>query len=48
MKNGYEATRRVVEKFVDLGVNHMVVGGLSSNAYGIRTPKFESLRDVTT
>lgn len=35
MKNGYEATRRVVEKFVELGVNHMVVGGLSSNAYGI-------------
>lgn len=35
MKNGYEATRRVVEKFVELGVSHMVVGGLSSNAYGI-------------
>ncbi|MCX6855178.1 MAG: hypothetical protein NTV80_09750 [Verrucomicrobia bacterium] len=35
MKNGYEATRRVVEKFVELGVKHMVVGGLSSNAYGI-------------
>jgi len=35
MKNGYEAARRVVEKFVELGVGHMVVGGLSSNAYGI-------------
>jgi predicted Rossmann-fold nucleotide-binding protein len=34
-ENGYEATRRLVEKFVELGVNHMVVGGLSSNAYGI-------------
>ena len=35
MKDGYEATRRVVDKFIELGVNHMVVGGLSSNAYGI-------------
>ena len=35
MKNGYEATRCAVEKFNELGVSHMVVGGLSSNAYGI-------------
>ena len=35
MKDGYEATRRVIETFSRLGVAHMVVGGLSSNAYGI-------------
>lgn len=35
MKDGYEATRRVIEAFTRLGVAHMVVGGLSSNAYGI-------------
>jgi hypothetical protein len=35
MKDMYEATRRVVEKFRELGVNHMIVGGISSNAYGI-------------
>jgi hypothetical protein len=35
MKDGYEATRRVVETFTRLGISHMVVGGLSSNAYGI-------------
>ena len=35
MKDGYEATRIVVETFERLGIAHMVVGGLSSNAYGI-------------
>lgn len=35
MKDGYEATRRVVETFSRLNIAHMVVGGLSSNAYGI-------------
>ena len=35
MKDGYEATRLVVEAFERLGIAHMVVGGLSSNAYGI-------------
>ncbi len=35
MKDGYEATRRVIETFTRLNVPHMVVGGLSSNAYGI-------------
>jgi hypothetical protein len=35
MKDMYEATRRVVEKFRELDVHHMIVGGISSNAYGI-------------
>ena len=35
MENGYQATRRVVEAFSRLNIPHMVVGGLSSNAYGI-------------
>lgn len=35
MKDGYEATRIVVEAFTRLSIPHMVVGGLSSNAYGI-------------
>lgn len=35
MKDGYEATRRVIEAFTRLKIPHMVVGGLSSNAYGI-------------
>jgi hypothetical protein len=35
MKDGYEATRIVVETLAKCGTPHMVVGGLSSNAYGI-------------
>ncbi len=35
MKDGYEATKVVIEALRKLGVPHMVVGGLSSNAYGI-------------
>ncbi|MCB1225394.1 MAG: hypothetical protein KDK99_06250 [Verrucomicrobiales bacterium] len=35
MKDGYEATRIAIEKLRELQVPHMVVGGLSSNAYGI-------------
>ena len=35
MKDGYEATRIVVETLRKCGTPHMVVGALSSNAYGI-------------
>lgn len=35
MKDGYEATRIVVETLKRCHTPHMVVGGLSSNAYGI-------------
>ena len=35
MKDGYEATRIVVETLNRCNTPHMVVGGLSSNAYGI-------------
>lgn len=35
MKDGYEATRVVIEALQKLEIPHMVVGGLSSNAYGI-------------
>lgn len=35
MKDGYEATRSVVETLKRCETPHMVVGGLSSNAYGI-------------
>jgi hypothetical protein len=35
MKDGYEATRIVVETLRKCGTPHMVVGSLSSNAYGI-------------
>jgi hypothetical protein len=35
ISNGYEATRHVVETFTRCGLDHMVVGGISSNAYGI-------------
>ena len=35
MKDGYEATRIVIEALNKLNIAYMVVGGLSSNAYGI-------------
>ncbi|MFN7561480.1 MAG: hypothetical protein ACK5TH_06855 [Prosthecobacter sp.] len=35
MKDGYEATRIVVETLNRCNTPHMVVGGISSNAYGI-------------
>lgn len=35
MKNGLEATRRVLEALDKLGIEFMLVGGLSSMAYGI-------------
>ncbi|MEM7012636.1 MAG: hypothetical protein AAF585_14260 [Verrucomicrobiota bacterium] len=35
MKNGLEATRRVLEALDQLGIEFMLVGGLSSIVYGI-------------
>jgi hypothetical protein len=35
MKDGYEATRVAIEALNKLNIPYMVVGGLSSNAYGI-------------
>lgn len=34
MKDGFEATRKVIAALEDLGIPYMVVGGLSSMAYG--------------